>query len=198
MEEIWKSIEGYDGLYEVSNFGRVKRLKTKKYRTNQFGGHYYIIPERILKGKRSTRPSNIQRLKYYELRDENGIPKNFTAAQLVGNAFIPNPNNYKILVHIDGNVLNNNVENLKWGLFSHTKHNNSQENYLHLTSTEIRNKLRTKICTPIKCIETGEIFPSQQSAAARFNISFSALNKALTGKRKSKTSGGYHWEYVHN
>lgn len=104
-KEEWKPIKGYEGIYEISNYGRVKSLKG-------WDGHKYISRERILA------PSKQQTNKYY-MRSIVGLIKEgkremHKVHRLVARAFIPNPNNYKIVNHKDGNPLNNRVNNLEW------------------------------------------------------------------------------------
>lgn len=93
--EIWRWIAGYENLYQVSNFGRVKRfygngnVKILKPWLNRQG---YLIFD-LCKGAKS---------------------KHFPIHQLVAKAFIPNPDNKPEPNHEDGNKLNNHVSNLKW------------------------------------------------------------------------------------
>lgn len=105
MQEVWKDIKGYEGLYQVSNLGRVKRL-------NYWNGFEYKNGEKILK------PTNQKNTPgYYRSKVKlcNGKDKrDFKVHRLVATAFIPNPNNYPIINHIDGNPLNNRVDNLEW------------------------------------------------------------------------------------
>ena len=95
-EEIWKPVVGFEGLYEVSNKGRVKGTRRRGCREKVLEGH----PDR--KGYKC--------LCLYK----NGKHKNSKMHRLVATAFIPNPENKPFVNHIDGNVANNNVENLEW------------------------------------------------------------------------------------
>ena len=104
--EVWRDIKGYEGLYQVSNYGRIKSL----YGWN---GKEYIIRERILRpcksrDKSSTYSRSIVKL----IKDQKR--KNYKVHRLVAQAFIPNPENKPQVNHIDGNPLNNNVNNLEW------------------------------------------------------------------------------------
>lgn len=96
MEEIWKDIKGYEGLYQVSNFGRVKSFIRGK--------------ESILKNYISDRGycKSVLRTK------EKNSRKEFKTHRLVAITFIPNPMNKPDVNHINGDKLNNNIYNLEW------------------------------------------------------------------------------------
>lgn len=101
MNEIWKPVVGYEGLYEVSNLGRVKSLPKVLPR----GG---IIPERI---------KAIQKLKtgYLEVTlFKNGNPKHLLVHRLVAIAFIERLRDKNTVNHIDEDKENNNSNNLEW------------------------------------------------------------------------------------
>lgn len=95
--EIWKPIEGYNGRYEISSFGRIKSYAQDKINgkikngNKTFKGYLTIV-----------------------LYNSNGEKETVPIHRLVAQAFIPNPNNYPQVNHIDENKENNHVENLEW------------------------------------------------------------------------------------
>lgn len=95
--EIWKDVVGYEGMYEVSNKGRVRSLDRKDIRGRRVKGKY-------LKYKKTSRG-------YLSLQL---CGKDCLIHRLVAKAFIPNPENKPQVNHIDGDKSNNNVENLEW------------------------------------------------------------------------------------
>lgn len=88
MKEIWKDIKGYEGLYQVSNLGRVKRTMFKNCYVEK-------KQEKILKLK-SDKDGYKQTTLF-----KNGKRMYFRVHRLVANAFLPNPNNYPIINHKD-------------------------------------------------------------------------------------------------
>lgn len=104
MQEIWKDVKGYEGLYQISNLGNLISIK-----------HNYIKPIITYKNQRYLR-NNLWK---------NGKCKTFSIHRLVAEAFLPNPNNLPVVNHKDGNKLNNNVKNLEWCTQSH----NVKESY---------------------------------------------------------------------
>jgi hypothetical protein len=102
-EEIWKDIEGYEGLYQVSNLGRVKSLA--RYKQNH--SKLQKVNERLLSPR-------FRRNYYVVALCKEGTVKNVSVHRLVAETFIPNPNNYPIINHKDENSLNNCINNLEW------------------------------------------------------------------------------------
>lgn len=104
MEEIWKDIFGYEGYYQVSDLGRVKSMERKENR--KWGNS---VKEKIMKG--SLNPKGYLGFCFRKERKEKTIHIHV----LLAKAFIPNPNNYPIVRHLDDNRSNHKLENLAWG-----------------------------------------------------------------------------------
>lgn len=105
MQEEWKPVTGFDGYYEVSNFGRVKTCKHSFVRKD---GKPMTIPERIINGSVDTKGYLQVDLKIDGKRYIRCIHR------LVADAFIENPEKKDQVNHKDGNKLNNSVDNLEW------------------------------------------------------------------------------------
>lgn len=101
MQEVWKDIKGYEGLYQISNLGNVKSLKRKSL-------NFKCEKDKIL--------INCKTSQGYEkvMLCKNKQVKNQMIHRLVAKAFIPNPNNLLEINHIDGDKTNNKVSNLEW------------------------------------------------------------------------------------
>lgn len=127
MQEIWKDIKNYEGLYQVSNLGNVKSLK--RY-VNTNGGAKRIVREKILKPV-------IDNTGYYvvSLWKENICTRTHIHRIVIEN-FVPNFLNKPFVNHIDGNKLNNCITNLEWCT--------PQENNVHAYATGL-NPSRKKV-----------------------------------------------------
>lgn len=170
MKEIWKDIEEYEGLYQVSNLGRVKRLKGK-----------YVSAERMVNPSRHTDG-------YLQFNlCKNGKRKNHKIHRLVAQAFIPNPENKPEVNHIDEDKTNNNINNLEWST--------RKENVNHGTRNE---RVSKTMSTPIIAInlKTGESkdFYGVRECARQLGLNSRHITPVLKGRRKS--TGGYTFKYV--
>lgn len=179
--EQWKDIEGYEGLYMISNLGRVKSLNynnTKK--------------EKILKSG-----DNGLGYKFVNLSKNNKI-KRYYVHRLVALAFIPNDDieNKTVVNHKDENPRNNHVENLEWCTIEYNwnygtcKQRRIETNRKNGTY-EKNAKEQGKKC---KCIELDLIFDSIADASRYFKCSHDNIGACLRGR--TNTACGYHWKYI--
>lgn len=184
--EIWKDIKGYEGYYQVSDLGRVKRIEGfKNYRGNKVVCH-----ENITIGQDNG--MGYLRAKLSLLN----TPKAIMVHRLVAEAFIPNPNNKRCVNHKDGNKKNNKLSNLEW--LTHS------ENYAHAINTgliDVEKKRQTNsrigkitirnICgwnkRKVKNTETGEIFESIAEASRKLNLNRRNLHSKVTGEIPNNT-----------
>lgn len=161
MQEIWKDIKGYEGLYQVSNLGRVKSLKKSKIITPKLIHSYFSV---ILYNKKNY--------------------KNFRIHRLVAQAFISNPNNYPQVNHIDGNKLNNVLENLEWCTQSH----NMKEAYR--IGLEKPQKIK------VNQYDLFGNFIKTWDSIKNIEIFYNNRHISDCCKGKRKTACGYIWKYA--
>ena len=168
--EIWKEIKDYEGLYEISNFGRVKRLE--KYIQRQIGS--CIVPEIIKKIQKCSNEYLMIGLR------KNKKTKIKLIHILVAKAFVENPKNKPQVNHINGNKQDNLMKNLEWVTIS--------ENVYH--AYRVLN--RKVVCNPNKgkdnnsskkvlCFNNGKIYHSTGEAARELNTHQSNISKVCRG-----------------
>lgn len=169
-EEIWKDIAGYEGLYQVSNLGRIKSLNYK-----------HTSRERILKTKKNRSGYVVVNL------NQAGKRKTYSIHRLVAQAFIDNPQNLPMVNHRDENKQNNIVSNLEWCT--------SKYNTNYGTCIERRAKKTSKPVIGIDKV-TGLIvkFPSAHEASRQTGIDQGYITNCLKGRYK--TAGGFYWYYA--
>lgn len=118
-DEIWKSVRGFEGVYDVSNYGRVKSLRRVYDRVaNVPSAGYRVRKEKILK-------CIIGAGGYYfaRIKKPNGKAYTFPIHRMVALAFIENPLNKPQIDHCDTNKENNTVTNLRWCTAKENKNN---------------------------------------------------------------------------
>lgn len=107
--EVWKDIQGYEGLYQVSNMGRVKSCMRILKTRNRFKSHAPNKPERLM----SQEKYGTYKYSYVNLTKKS-VTKKIQTYAMVATHFVANPECLDLVKHIDGNIENNRACNLQW------------------------------------------------------------------------------------
>ena len=180
MKEIWKAIEGYEGLYQVSNLGRVKSKARDVVEHRSWGNRITSLPERIM--KQSYLPEGYKIITL----SKNSKQKTYRVHRLVAQQFLPNPENKPDINHKNGIREDNRVENLEWVT--------NLENQRHSWSQLGRKQNRT---VKVLCVEINKEFDSIKDAAEYLGLSSAQqahITDCLRGRRRM--CGGFHWKYA--
>ena len=177
MKEIWKDIKGYEGIYKISNFAKVKRVAPYK---NQYNKKWKS--NKILK-------TNHKNLNGYciVILCKNNKRHCFTLHRLVAQTFIPNPNNLPQVNHIDGNKENNIVDNLEWCTCSENLYNSYR--VLHRKSP---------VAKKINQYDLNNNFIKTWNSSLQIEkqLGFSHSNILQCCKKQYKTSHNFIWKYA--
>lgn len=175
--EIWRDVIGYEGLYQVSNLGRVKSLYYGKERIMrpQKRQHGYLGVQ--LHGKGGHAERNFRTMSVH---------------RLVAEAFIPNPDGLTEVNHRDEDKTNNNAENLEW--ISHA----DNTNYGTAQKRRAAKQINGKRSRPVRQYTMDGIFiaeyPSMAEACRREGFAQGNIHKAICGQYTH--AYGYKWQYA--
>ena len=170
-EEIWKDIFGYEGLYQVSDKGRVKSIGYGK--------------ERILK-------SFINKKGYIRVCIfKNGERKNYSIHRLVAQAFLSNPDNLPQVNHKDENQSNNNLENLEWCTAKYN-HNYGTHNQ-RVAEKTTNGKCSKPVLQYTKDGKFVKEWKSTKDVQRNLGYGHSSISVCCLGKQKS--AYGFIWKY---
>ena len=172
MTEIWKDIAGYEGLYQVSNLGRVKSLR----KVDRFGRCY---PEKLKSQVDNGKGYCVVNLK------RDGKQSMRTVHRLVAEQFIPNPTELREVNHRDGDKSNNHVSNLEWCTHS--------DNIRHAVNNSLHTNFGQR---KVLCVELDVVFDTIKDAELWVGVKGNRISNVCQLKRGCKTCGGYHWRYA--
>lgn len=182
--EIWKDVVGYEGFYKVSNKGNVHSVNRRDSRGIKCGG-------------RALKPAYTKAGYLKVVLCKNGMRYYKMLHRLVAETFIPNPNNYTFINHIDNNPQNNIINNLEWCTQSY----NIKYAYLY------GNAKPTKGCFKKNNIPYNRKKVNQYSLKNEYISTFNSIKEASQKtntnaisisqccKNKQKTANGYIWRY---
>lgn len=189
MKEIWKDIEGYEGLYQVSNLGRVKSLPRKVVGLNNVIQNF--------KGKILKQHKDKKGYLRVALSKNNKI-KLKQVHRLVAEAFIPNPENKPTVNHKFGIKSDNRVSQLEWNSYREQIKNAINIgliDYSKLNYKEINKKVISKTRKPICQYDLNGNFIKQYVGVneAQRQTGIYNISKCLTGKKSNVC--GFIWKY---
>lgn len=165
MTEMWQKIfiDNIDFNYEISDKGNVRNINTKRIIKPYIRNNYYCV--------------GLNKIKNYK----------YSIHTLVATMFIDNPNNCNVVNHIDGNKLNNNVDNLEWCTHKENTAHALDNNMIKLH----RKKVKQLSYDGTQLIK---IYNSIRDAEKETGISNKQISKVC--RKKMPTAHGYRWEYV--
>lgn len=178
MQEIWKDIVGYEGLYQVSNTGKVKMIGREK---RLWHGAKTKINAKFLN------QFVVCAYKKVKLRGFDGKTKMLSVHRLVATSFIPNPHNLPQVNHKDENKENNNVSNLEWCT---AKYNTNYGTGIKRCS-QSRFKRIAQISLDGSVVKEWE---SMKEIVETLGITYSSISQACNGI--IKVSNGYIWNFI--
>lgn len=178
--EVWKDIQGYEGRYQVSNYGRVKSVA-------RVSSQNHSLRERIRKPETDKDGYQIVNL------SKDGKVKLYKVHRLVGLAFIDNPHGYDQINHIDGDKANNHMANLEWV--------SASENIKHAFRTGLKEptrishygernshcKLTDAQCEEIRRLKTEQRITNTK-LAEMFKVGTTQIRRIVHGQQRMKGS----------
>jgi len=173
MQEMWKDIKGYEGLYQVSNLGRIKSLD--------------IIDKKGRKHSGIIRKPYVKNDGYLLITlNKESHKKTYRMNRLVASTFLNNQHNLSDVNHIDEDKENNRVDNLEWC--------NRKYNINYGTRNTRSSSTKSKPIYAIYPDGTDEFFSSSLECSSKLKISNSNIGAVCNGQRK--TAGGLVFEFL--
>lgn len=168
-KEVWKDIEGYEGLYKISNFGNVYSCRLKRNMKQKTNKGYKMITF-----------------------CKNKTLKTYSVHRLVAMAFVKNPENKPEVNHKDENKTNNHVDNLMWVT---PKENSNWGTRVERLTGEYGNNamFKGKVVQISKEGKIISVFTSTRNAVEKTGIPEHSIRSCLSGR--SETGYGYVWKY---
>lgn len=184
QSDNFKPISGYEGLYEINEFGEVRSIERSFTIANRFGALVEIkVHRKILKEIKSGRYARVT----FSVKQKM---KSFSVHRLVALAFIPNPYNKPCVNHKDGNRLNNHVSNLEWATY--------KENTIHAWDNNLMDRSKygknligkmPQTTKPVKDYITGIEYKSTKDAELALNMTPNTLRAYLYNSAKNTKRG---------
>jgi hypothetical protein len=177
--EVWKDIVGYEGMYQVSNYGNVKSLERVVVRSN---GSKMYIKEKLLNKRLNDRG-------YIEIKlSKNGKSGYAKLHRLVAQAFIPNPENKPQVNHKDTDKENNHVDNLEWNTHSENQ-KHAHANGLYDRSGEANS------CNKVSEQDVIEI-RTRKASGEKLGKVYESYKESISKHGFKAIWYGYNWKHI--
>lgn len=177
MNEVWKDIPGYEGLYQVSNLGRVKSVG--RYVQNRTG--LRRVCERIISADEKSNG-------YFQVQlHKDGVRKKHLIHRLVATAFLENPDGRQTVNHKNGDKSANFADNLEWATI--------RENNVHAYAAGLKDGRNNRRSVPVAQYDTSmrllAIYPSAHEAERKTGIPQGNISQSVRLGCKAR---GYFWK----
>lgn len=173
--EIWLDLVGFEGIYKISNYGRIKRLQ-REWRSGRNGSQRKSLSESIVKQRR---------LKSGYVKTtlcKDGVKKSYSVHILVAKTFIPNPENKPQVNHKDMNKENNMVENLEWNTAKENVAHCRKNKYIDNHAKTRNKKIDKSLALTIREYYNTHKNKSHREISKEFNVSYYTVKNIISGR----------------
>lgn len=184
ITEVWRSVDGFNGVFEISNLGRLKRVVNSKN----------MPDNNILKGEITKHGYRQYHMKV------NNVSKKEKAHRLVAKAFLENKDNLPHVNHKDGNKLNNRVDNLEWCDPAYNNRHALETGLRKIDMVQVRNMHKTMAEKQKKRVGQysldGQLIREYESLKDTEEYFANSTNIGCVCRGIRKTAYGYLWKYI--
>lgn len=188
-EEVWKDIPEYDGLYQGSNFFKVRSLN--HYGKSKNDSVHFVNGKTLNLTKDKSTGYLIVRL------CKNGVVKKHFVHRIMAELFIPNPDNLPTVDHINRIRDDRKISNLRWASYQTQQQNiirkkKSPKKKIVVNKQNINGKPVIQLSTDGRFVAE---YPSVKEAERQTGICFVSISNCCLGYKYRHTAGGYQWRY---
>lgn len=184
MCEVWMDVDGYEGFYQVSNLGRIKRVE----HSDRLG---HVFRERLL----TITPDKRGYARVHLSKD--GVAEWISVHRIVAKAFVPQKPGCNVVNHLDNNPSNNSADNLEWTTSKGNMQHATMQGRMRYNPDNLKKAQRAKEI-PVIAIKDGRRtwYKSGSEAGRLLGVSSGHIAAACRKEYGYKTVGGYEWEYA--